>query len=398
MFRQNMLQIVKFIVCVILRLVLRIFYIFPVKKNRIMFSSWGGDKGFSCNPKVIFEQMYERFGDEYEYIWALNDKTQLPAKYKNAVKIVHRFPNLSFMFYIMTSKLIINNHGYNYLPKRKSQILINTWHGGGAYKGIVNRKGGLFIIVSRKLLKFAANNTTYFIASNERMCAFFEDEVFIARDKFLKIGMPRNDIFFDKEKVRLVSEEIKKQFNLPSDNLILLYAPTYRCGQNVPQDVQNEVLDIQRLIHALEARFGKKVTILSRAHSVFHGNLHFSFNESFLDVTSYPDMQELLCATDVLITDFSSSMWDFALLERPGFLFVPDLENYTAHTCTFITPIESWPFKYAKTNDELCALVAGYSDEENKRKIHAHQNALKSFEKGTACDQVIAKIRELTQD
>ena len=397
------LQIIKFLVASLLRLVLKVFYILPVKKNRIMFSAYTG-RQFSCNPKALFEQLYERFGDEYEYIWILNDRTMLPAKYKNIVKTVPDFKNyhisFRFFFYILTTKFMINNCGINYIPKRKSQVFIQTWHGGGAYK-----KGGETLkykrhvaeAASKKLLEYSARNTTYYLASSEKMRELFHEDVFIPYEIFLNSGMPRNDIFFDKEKVRSVSEEIKKQFNLPSDNLILLYAPTFRGLVDFPEAMQNGVLDMQRLTHTLEARFGKKVTILSRAHQSFLGNLHFSFNESFLDVTSYPDMQELLCATDVLITDFSSSMWDFALLERPGFLFVPDLEKYIEERGLY-TPIESWPFKYAKTNDELCALVANYSDEENKRKIHAHQNALKSFEKGIACDQVIAKIRELTQD
>jgi CDP-glycerol glycerophosphotransferase len=76
-----------------------------------------------------------------------------------------------------------------------------------------------------------------------------------------------------------------------------------------------------------------------------------------VNASKYDEMQELLCMADVLITDYSSSQWDFALTGKPGFLFTPDLDYYQHEDRGFYTPIDDWPFPYAKTNEELSNLI-----------------------------------------
>ena len=123
--------------------------------------------------------------------------------------------------------------------------------------------------------------------------------------------------------------------------------------------------------------------------------LEFTNDESknIIDVSAYPDMQEVMIVSDILITDYSSSMWDYSFLKRPGFLFIPDLESYLNER-DFYTPIETWPFPFAKNNKDLQSLILNFDENTNLAKIQSHLDSLGSYEIGTASKQ-IAQLLEL---
>jgi CDP-glycerol glycerophosphotransferase len=97
-------------------------------------------------------------------------------------------------------------------------------------------------------------------------------------------------------------------------------------------------------------------------------------------------MQELLCAADVLITDYSSCMWDFSLTFRPCFIFAPDIKKYRDNR-GFYTPIEEWPFPVAETNEQLAYNILNFNEEKYRNDVKQHHVNLGSFEKGTATKQ-----------
>ena len=106
-------------------------------------------------------------------------------------------------------------------------------------------------------------------------------------------------------------------------------------------------------------------------------------------------MQELLYACDVFITDYSSTIWDFSLTYKPGFLFVPDLDEYRKER-SFYTDPGTWAFPLARNNDELCERIEQYNDESNRMKIDAHHKLLGNKETGHARELIAEKIYSLT--
>ena len=124
----------KYLKIRIARIVFRTIYpFFPIKSNRITFCSFEGLQ-YTCNPKYIFESMYHRFGREYDYVWILARQADMPEEFRQSVKIV-KPKSAKYIYYLITSGVIINNIGFEAIfPKRKKQLFINTWHGGGAYK------------------------------------------------------------------------------------------------------------------------------------------------------------------------------------------------------------------------------------------------------------------------
>ena len=363
-----------------LRFILKAVYIVPVKKRRIYLSSNRGTS-ISCNPWYIFEYMREKYPHTFEYIWEY-DKEADPME---DVKYVKPHTAAS-VFYMLTSGIIISNDGIgSFIPKRKSQCFINTWHGGGAYKRVggdtIQDPKDPEVIINR----ICGGQTDVFLSG----CKKFTEVMHIAKavptERFLECGMPRNDFLIhgtDKD----VKGKVYRYFGLDPETKIVLFAPTYRGVEgNANFDLE---IDIKGCIEALKKRFGGEWVFLMRKH---HFVEHVD-TEGCIDAGDYPDMQELLYTVDVFITDYSSTIWDYSLTYKPGFLFAPDFDQYESERNFYSDP-ETWAFPIAKTNQELQKLILDYDDDKNREKIETHHELLGDMESGHATETVVRTIR-----
>jgi CDP-glycerol glycerophosphotransferase len=216
---------------------------------------------------------------------------------------------------------------------------------------------------------------------------------FIPYEKYLSIGMPRNDIFFKDNRDSILL--LKNKLNISKEVGIVLYAPTHRSNMKNSLAVMNkaiENLDIDKLKYQLEKKFGKEFICLFRGHPGFLNKLQCN---GTINVSSYSDMQELLLIADVLISDYSSCTWDFSLTSKPCFLFTPDLDQYLSHDRGFYTPIEQWPYPLARTNEELCENIINFDKTEYVTKVKKHYEDMGSYEQGTATEQVTKILQEV---
>ena len=359
------------------RIILRGLYLFPVKSNRIYLSSNLG-QSISCNPWYIYQSMQEKYQGQYEYIWEDRNDT-------NVVEKTVKPGTLKSIFYLLTSKIIISNDGLgSYIPKRKSQTFINTWHGGGAYK-----KSGIDFItdqhpVDLKINKICGEQTDVFISSCSKFSEVMAKAKCVSREKFFEYGMPRNDVLINQDNLEIVAK-VKEYFKIEKDKKILLFAPTYR-GEEATASFRSE-LDEKECLKALQERFGGEWVLLVRKH-------HFVKDASLgsgISANDYPDMQELLYAADVFITDYSSTIWDYSLTFKPGFLFVPDIEQY-GEDRSFYTPPETWAFPLAKDNEQLKQVILNYDETKAKEKILRHHDLLGNKETGKATQYVVEQF------
>lgn len=386
----------KLIIVILVRQLLKLGYIFPVKKRKVLFSAYEG-RQYTCNPKYVFEEMVERFGNEYEHVWVLNNRDHLPMRYLRFTKTV-RFLSISHIYHFITSGVIISNLGIEpVFPKRKKQKFINTWHGGGAYKRVsfdMELYSTAEKCYMKKIRDIRSRNTDYFLSSCRRFTEVLSRDLNIPPEVFTATGMPRNDRLVNSDAATDVVARARfcGRFDIPEDNLLVLYAPTFRGTFRKQHYIENRVccLDVKQ---AFEARFGRPVTFMVRSHLSYDDVRMGEGTDSpaVIDVTDIPDMQDLLEVADVLITDYSSSIWDFGITLKPGFLFVPDLSEYR-HYCGFVTPIDRWPYPYACTVAELCQIIKEYSEAIALRRIRAHQKELSTYEGGNAVDSVINLI------
>ena len=371
----------------LLRLLVRALYVFPVKKNRVLFESFQG-RSFSDNPREVWRYLSAECGDKYECFCSLSDPSSIvsgsgprPLRYKSLKW---------FMAQITSAVIVSNTLPVTVFPKRSGQLFIETWHGGGAYKTLGGDFRG-YSPAQRTMVRWnnrlLSEKIDVFLSSS----AMFSDAGIISPYGYTKnicfTGMPRNDIFFDPARVTEANSRVRGYYGVRSR--MILYAPTWR-GTNFRNTKRiNTLPDFNRILDAVP-----DAVILFRRH--YADKNDYTFGERIIDATGYPDMQDLLCAADMLITDYSSSIWDYALLGRPCFLYVPDLHEYENVEHGFCTPIDSWPGVVCTDMDALYVSLSTVDPAEHRKRAADHIKALGSYENGTACAQTAAMIREFT--
>lgn len=361
-----------------LRMVLRLFYIFPVKRNRILFCSYGGGQ-FSCNPKAIFNYISCSYPRQFDCVWVF----QKPEAFCNVSEYPMRtvkYKSFYYHYLMLTAKVIVNNNNISsYIPLRKSQLYINTWHGGGAYKRVGVYSPQQTTSVS---IRLCAEMTDYMISSSRRFSEVMVPSVMLPMEKMWEVGMPRNDVLMAPHP-ELV-KKVKDYYHLSDNMHIVLYAPTYR-GSTFDAAKEDDSLNIQQCLSALSERFGGEWIAFYRVHYFLTSSIPAT--EQVIDASSYPDMQELLCAADVLITDYSSSMWDMSLTGKPCFIYATDIADYQQER-DFYTPINEWPFPIAQNNQELASVIQNFDEQKYAADVQHHHDALGSCETGHASQTV----------
>lgn len=379
-----MKSFMKYFFSLCLRVVLLPFHLFPVKKDRLAFTGLTGGDGYeySCNPRYLSDFLQEYAPERFEIYWMVSAPSRYAEHEKEQLHFVRHF-GLRCFYYLLTAKVIVTNGSYApWFPFRKEQYRINTWHGGGAYKRIENDKPDANW-ATRKRAGFCADNISLFVSSCRMADEKLFRHAFFYKGEILDCGTPRNDLLVRGE-TKTQTVKVRRQCEIEDDAKILLYAPTYRPGS------ENAMPDFERLRKILEKN-GEKWYVLYRAHRYSEDSAGAWTKPGFRDVTQYEDMQELLCAADMLITDYSSCIWDYSFLYRPCFLYTPDLKEYLAKT-GFYVDIHQWPFPICEDMSALEYAICTFDEKENNRAIREHHKQMGSYESGHACEAVCERI------
>ncbi len=372
----------KYLICILLMNILKLFWIFPINKFKILFISFDG-KQFSDNPKYLSEYI-KKNNKKFSLFWAFKDCSKFTyLKCEN-----YRLINISspaFLFAMATSKVVItNNFLPSYLPIRKSQIVLNTWHGGSPLKtvGLADRNTTDYDLY---FFRLQAKKYSAFLSSSE----FMTEEVFVKSFNYqgmiLNYGMPRNSVLLSphEDKVNYVYEYYHLEKG--DDTGIILYAPTFRGnGNSICFLPIEEQLDINNCLNSLERRFKKKYYFLFRAHYAMDVDIN---NEKVILATDYPDMQELLCAADILITDYSSCMGDMALMRKPVFLYAPDIKEYIKDR-GFYWDIFTLPFPIAQSGEQFLDIIMKFDEESYLVGVENYLDKLGSYDNAGSVEKV----------
>lgn len=373
-----MLDKLETLVARCLKQLLKILSIGTFHKNRIVFFSYHG-KQYSCNPKYISEYILSHCLP-FDLVWGFEHPSEYLYLKKKGI-LVTKFLSLSFIRICMTSRYIVTNCEIpSWFPITKKQTLINTWHGGGAYK----RVGDAYQKETKekqKRAQLSRKTPCVYLSSSKAFTQMTLRQSFHHKGVVLETGMPRNDILVTQKSPELY-EKIRTYYSLPADCKILLYAPTYRNSKQAT----DYLLDYKSIRKTLTETFGGSWFILLRMHYFIMEQLPKTSN--YIDASKYPDMQELLYASDILITDYSSSMWDFALTGKPCFLYATDLSYYDLKR-GFYTDIHTWPYPLAEDTDELLYNIRTFDSMHYSQKIEEHLSILGNYETGKATSSVV---------
>lgn len=309
----------------------------PIDEKMIIFS--GHSRKYNDSPRAIYEYMiaHPEYSD-YKYVWALEDpkNVEVPGP---AIKI--KADTIEYFKYTLRAKYWVTcvniERGLRY--KKKNQIYLNTWH-GTALNTIGNEAGG------RKDYDFS--HIDFFCYESE----FQEKHCMAAfntrKEAMIPTGYPRNDTLYN-----VSSDEIRKlkeKLGLPCDKTIILYAPTWRdstdngktCAIKPPIDVKY-----------WEERLKDNYIVLFRTHAYTNTLLGVEFNDVIRDYSSYPVVNDLFKVSDILISDYSSCISDFCILERPIVCFAYDYEEYKSTRGLNIDFRTEMPSGVKKTEKEV---------------------------------------------
>lgn len=236
---------------------------------------------------------------------------------------------------LASARLLVNNNNWPwFFTKRPYQTYLQTWHGTPLKQIGNDMPGANLSLTYRALMIREAEAWDYLIAQNNHSAQIFP-HAFGYNGSILQLGYPRNDSLVD-ETAQPTRERVRTTLGLADDTRVLLYAPTWRDnikGQSGYGRVSFLDFDI------LHAGAGKDIVVLYRGHSNT-ANASGGLPEGVLDVTRYPDVNELMLASDALITDYSSIFFDYAVMRKPIYFLVPDIEQYSGATRGFYAPLE----------------------------------------------------------
>ncbi|MCH5281305.1 MAG: CDP-glycerol glycerophosphotransferase family protein [Lachnospiraceae bacterium] len=364
----------------------------PIQRNKILVDCFGGRNGYSCNPKYIIEKLLEK-RYPVEVVWNVLDRKKW--EFPDGVRaIVYNSPEYFQELY--TAGIVIDNSGVSSFPyKRPEQYAIHTWHGTGPFKkvGVAEYKGDKENIA---LMKKRHSFVDVFISNSKDNTEMFR-ESFCYDGEIYECGSPRCDILFQENHIK---EKVYETFGIAPNKKILLYAPTFRGEWNRSENISTFKwydLNMKQVLDALSQRFGEEFILMYRFHhALYEHNQSPDFYPDGIDVTFYPDIMELIVAADVMITDYSSAMWDFSLQRRPVFLYHNDEREY-ADDRGFYWPISRWPYPNARTCEELCETIREFDEGKYLERLEQFFQDDPSYDDGHAADRVAERIIDVIE-
>lgn len=374
--------------------------IFPVDKKKIVMWTFEGGGGYGCSPKYIAEEILKRNREgrtDYKIIWLLRDTDkEFPGEIK---KVKDTLWNRAY--HLSTAGTWVSNTRTFYgTKKRVGQCYIQTWHATLWIKPIGKYRGKRLPKMAYLVSRYDSQLIDYVLSGSD-WCNHRYRKGLIYNGKVLKTGTPRCDVLFcQKEEKRKL---IRKEYGLPEDSKILVYAPTFRGGsQNKERSVKIEeaTVDFERLIAALEQRFGGIWYVFLRLHPQLAVRMEKletgQESKRLIDVSQRPDMNEIIAGSDGFLTDYSSAIFEAAMAGQPGFIYADDLEEYITDRGDLMFDMDKLPFPVALDNDGLLKNITEFDEEKYRKKTEMFMKKAGVFEDGRASERVADLIENTT--
>lgn len=362
--------------------------LFPIHKDKIVICSYFG-KGYGDNGKYIVEEII-RQGLDYDIVWLLKKELIGKTKFPTKIRVIE-YGSLRGLYELSTAKIWIDNCRKSFYPlKRKKQHYIQTWHSPLRLKKIEKDAESSLSISYIKMAKRDSNNIDLLISGCDFSWEIYRKS-FWYKGEIIKCGTPRCDLFFKVE--RNIKDKVVERFSISPNVRLILFAPTFRRTS----DIEPYVLQFNEILNVTKERFGGKWNLLIRLHpNVSSLDNLIEYNDKIHNATRYEDMQELLSAVDILITDYSSSMFDMAIANKVCFLHGKDIDNYLEKERELYFEFDELPFYFSKTEQELINNINTFNLADYNKNLKTFLVAVGVYEKGTASEELVERINSIT--
>lgn len=354
-----------------------------IQNNKIVVDNFSG-QGFGDNPKYIVEQLL-KYRDSLDIVWLVRNK-KTSQFFPQGIRLV-KYYSFRSAYELATAKIWIDDVKNSYKPqKRKGQFYLQTWHGGIGFKKVEKAAEDTLSETYIRDSKHDSKQIDLMISNSEWVTQNYRNN-FWYNGKIVKTGLPRNDVFFNNtEKIK---EKVKEFYNIDPDTEIILYAPTFRNYISIDEQTIVCSFNYKKVIQAFKNRFGKKFVLVKRMHPNVADQIPVIENNNIKDGSRYPDMQELLVASFALITDYSSSVFDFMLKSDKIFIFAKDYEQYIKEDRKIEFNIrKDLPFVFSHNEDELLANINSFNDQGMHKKVIEFKKKVKLLDDGLASQRV----------
>jgi len=315
----------------------------------VLFDSYEG-RQFSDNPRAIYEELVRR-GSDLEFMWVVRDgQVELP----EGVTPIRRYGREFFDALARCRYIVTNSHLPSWFERRQGQTVLQTWRGTPLKRvGFDVEKVPFTRPDQHERLARAVARWSHLISPSP-WCTSILDGALRFEGEILEIGSPRDDLLrhAGAERVR----EIRERLGLPEGKKVVLYAPTWRDDKFYIRGRYR--LDLRLDLPHMAEKLGEDYVLMIRKHPSVTDRLPRVGADFLLDVSIYPDIQELYLVADMLITDYSSAMFDFAVTGKPMLFFTYDLERYRDEVRGFYFDFEAEaPGPLLRTTEEVVTAV-----------------------------------------
>lgn len=360
MYLSRMSRLCMFTLAMIIRLIVR------TDRKQLFFWSYSFEK-YACSPKAFTEYVLNNTDGTYKIVWAFTPEFNT-SNIDSRIKVV-RTNTIQYLIELYRSGFVMNNMRNDlfatYFLKKKTQKYIMMWHGPFALKRIEKD-------AEKQLSKEYVRNAKLdsrmcdLMLSNSKMFTRLIRSSFWYTGEILEKGIPRNDVFYDKALLDRVYKEFRSKYGIPNCTKVVLYAPTFRKNK---ENLSYYKIDWSKIIPAFEKMLGGNVEVFIKLHPNMTNvrNIDSLSNYNHVhDVTCIPDITELLFSSDVLISDYSSTMFDFAMMYKPVFIYAIDKNTYDRG---FYHELKTLPFSLSEDEDGLIAAIKNFNKNSYESKL-----------------------------
>ncbi|MFF9377668.1 CDP-glycerol glycerophosphotransferase family protein [Streptomyces griseoluteus] len=358
----------------------------PLDPNLAVFAAYW-DRGVACNPAAIAAKLAE-LAPQIHPVWVVTRENAalLPHGTDHVVPGTRRYWET-----LATAKYLVNNVNFpNAVVKRPGAVHLQTHHGTPLKRmGLDQREHP----AAAQGLDFAAllsriDKWDYSVSANSHSTRMWE-RAYPARYTSLDHGYPRNDVFYTATAADV--RAARERLGIPPGRTAVLYAPTHR---------DYEAGFTPRLdLATLAERLGEDTVLLVRAHYFYGGGAASPLaglrrTGRIIDVSTYDPVEELCLAADVLVTDYSSIMFDYANLDRPIVVHADDWETYRTTRGVYFDLMAEAPGRVARTQEELTEILTSgaWRDETAAKARTAFRRRFCEFDDGRAAERVVRRV------
>ncbi|MET1133234.1 MAG: CDP-glycerol glycerophosphotransferase family protein [Aeromicrobium sp.] len=346
-------------------------------------SAYGG------SPRALFERLHER-GTSLD-LWYVNNSTlRVPPGTHKVFRLTPRY----FWTLSRARYWVFNQNVHDLCKRPRGTHYLQTWHGTPLKRmqndvPVMHGRADDYHDKAQELVdRWSSLVSPSPYATEAFRSAFGFD------GPIIESGYPGNDVFHT-EVGRRRARETRLRLGLPEDRTVVLYAPTFRDDGRADGASGAWAHDMALDLARFAERLGDHVTLLVRLHPLVKFAWPKDLDSRIVNVSKYPDTQDLLLVADALITDYSSIMFDYAQRGRPIISYVYDLEHYRDDLRGFYVDLEEIaPGPVVRTSDEVIDAVArlGEVEIEYADRLAAFRERFGGLEDGHASDRVIDAV------